>query len=149
VPAPVSYTEATLKTYMVAVLSSTAGALGLTVASDAIVQAVTAVERVLGVTDVASLTDMPAKLEAIASWKAWSAAEDSAMDAMDLKAGTAAINRSALYDHITKRLARAEAEASIYSEVQTALAGSGGVATVSSLGGVSNPYGWQTYSEWG
>jgi hypothetical protein len=106
------------------------------------------VERVLGVSDVASLTDMP-KLEAIATWRAWSAAEDSAMDAMDLKAGTAAISRSQLFDHITKRLARAEAEASIYSEAQTALAGSGGVATVSGLTGTANPYGWQTYSEWG
>lgn len=148
-PAATSYSEASLKTYMIAVLSSTAAALGLTTSSDAIVQAVVAVERVLGVSDVADVSDMP-KLEAVATWKAWSAAEDSAMDALDLKAGTASISRSQLFDHITKRLARAEAEAGIYPEVQAALAGAGGVAVVSTLNGMANPYGWNVCgSEWG
>lgn len=150
-PAPSSYTEATLAAYMVGVLSSAAGALGLTTASAAITQAVTTVERILGVSDVAELTDM-AKLETIATWRAWQAALDTATASFDVSSGggggTSSAKLSQLFDQIAKRLAMAEDAASIYSEVQAA-SGAGGVAVISSLGGVSSPYGWETCNEFG
>ena len=58
-PAPTSYSEATLAQHMVNVLGSVATDLDLEDDSPAITAAVTSIERLLGVDDVADVTDMP------------------------------------------------------------------------------------------
>ena len=68
-PAPTSYSEATLAQHMVNVLGSVATDLDLEDDSPAITAAVTSIERLLGVDDVADVTDMPV-LESAAAWKA-------------------------------------------------------------------------------
>ena len=85
-PAPPSYTEDELKTFMVNELGATGTALGLTTSSALITQAVTAVVRLIGKA-IADETDM-ALLEAGARWKAWEAADAVAIGQYDLKAGT-------------------------------------------------------------
>lgn len=149
-PAPSSYTEDSLKTFMINTLGGAgvgvAGALSLTTASAVIVRAVTVVERILGVTDVVDFTgsNQLAKLEAIAAWRAWVAASDSAATSFDMGSDGDTMKLSQLYDHIAKRLAAAESEAMIYSEVQ-AFTAAGGVAVITTLSGAQRPYGW---SEW-
>jgi acyl carrier protein len=138
--APSSYTEATLLTFMVNSLSGVAGALSLTTSSAAITQALTATERILGVSDVASLTDMQ-KLETIARWQAWEAAADTAATSFDLASSGDSLKLSQMFDQINKRLGSALDAALVYSEVQAA-SGAGGVMVVASIGGTQQPYGW-------
>jgi hypothetical protein len=91
VPAKASYSESELATYMVAVLDSVATDLGLTASSPSVLAAVTSVERLLGVSDVATLTDM-AVLESAATWRAWGAAYGTAVTKADeIKAGSAGL----------------------------------------------------------
>lgn len=144
--APSSYTEAGLKTYMIAALSSVADDLGLTTASAAIGLAVTATERLLGVSDVATLTEM-GKLEDIARWRAWLVALDTASSQIDLKAGSAQLWQSQMFAQIERQLARAELAAMQYSEVADALAG-GSVAYVASVSTGGDPYAYQPIDEW-
>lgn len=101
--APVSYTESSLAAYMVATLDSVATALGLTAMSTSIVTAVTAVERLLGVSDVVTATDM-ALVEAAARWQAWLAADAAASVKFDLKAGSAQLWQSQIFAQIQSRL---------------------------------------------
>lgn len=121
-PAPTIYTESSLKTFMVEVLDSVATDLGLTASSTAISQAVIAVERLLGVDDVQDLTDMPV-LEAAATWKAWAVALGVATTKYDLKAGSADLKRSQMFDGLQKKVM--DSEAVYYS----ALVASGGSST--------------------
>lgn len=138
--APSSYTEAALLTYMVNTLSGVAGALGLTTSSAALTQALTATERILGVSDVADLTDM-AKLETIARWQAWVAAADTAATSFDLASSGDSLKLSQLFEQISRRLADALDAALAYSEVQAA-SGAGGVMVLAEVGGTQSPYGW-------
>lgn len=121
-PAPSSYTESGLKTYMVGVLDSVATDLGLTTASTSIVNAVTAVERLLGVSDVASLTDMSV-LEAAAAWKAWQVALGVATTKYDLKAGSADLKQSQMFDSLNALVT--QAESAYYATVAASEAASG------------------------
>lgn len=144
-PAASSYSESTLKTYMIDVLggagSGVAGALGLTTASAGIVAAITAVERILGVDDVADVTDM-AKLETISRWLAWSVAADMAATSFDLTSYPGdSLKLSQMFDQINKRLAAALDAALVYEEVQ-GVSGAGGVAMIADTGGTQLPYGW-------
>lgn len=107
--APSSYSESALKTFMVEVLDSVATDLGLTTSSTALAQAVTAVERLLGVSDVAELDDMPV-LEAAATWKAWAVALGVATTQYDLKAGSADLKRSQMFDALQKKVADSETD---------------------------------------
>jgi hypothetical protein len=131
--APVSYTEAQLKTFLVEELDTVATALGLTTSSASITRAVYAVERALGVSDVASLTDM-AKLEAIARWQAWLAAEASAISNFDLRSSGDELKLSQILEGIRARLAYVEAIAARYSEVAALV---GGGVPVPYAGGLS------------
>lgn len=121
-PAPSSYTESGLKTYMVTVLDSVATDLGLTTSSTAIAQKVTEIERLLGVDDVADLTDM-AVLEAAATWKAWQVALGVATTKYDLKAGTADLKRSQMFDSLQAKVT--DAETAYYVAVAASEAASG------------------------
>lgn len=145
-PAPTAYTEDSVKTLMVTELGATATALGLTTASAQIVDAVYAVERLVGAA-IADQSDM-AKLEAIARWQAWLVAEAMAVGQFDLSSSGDSLKRSQVFDHIQSRLARAEAAASRYSEVADALAGAGGTAYTTSVSTSGSPYGWPLGSEW-
>ena len=120
--AKASYTESELATYMVGRLDSVAGVLGLTTASTSILSAVTAVERLLGVLDVATLTDMPV-LEAAATWQAWEAALTAASGKFDVKAGTADVKLSEMFKQIQARLAASEA--AYYAAVAASAAAAG------------------------
>lgn len=124
-PAPTSYTEATLRQYMVDELSTTGVALGLTVGSAAIVKAANDVERLLGVA-IADATDM-ALLEAAAVWKAWLAAEAASTNDKEIKAGTAGLKLQERFENIQSRLARAETAWYVAQSASEAASGSGGV----------------------
>jgi hypothetical protein len=121
-PAPSSYTESSLKTFMVGVLDSVATDLGLTTASTSIGNAVTAVERLLDVSDVAALTDMSV-LEAAATWKSWEVALGVATTKYDLKAGTADLKRSQMFASLNEKVS--DAETAYYAAVSASDAASG------------------------
>lgn len=125
-PAPSSYSESGLKTFMVDVLDSVAADLGLTTSSTAISQAVTAVERLLGVDDVADLDDMPV-LEAAATWKAWAVALGVATTKYDLKAGSADLKRSQMFDGLQKKVS--DSETAYYAAVSASAAAAGTSST--------------------
>jgi hypothetical protein len=144
-PAPTSHTESSLISFLETELGPVGASLGL-LETDALLQAVYGTERVLRHA-VTAETDM-AKLETIATWRAWLAAEAAATEAVDLKAGSVGLTRSQLFDHIRLRLARAEAAALAYPEAQAAIAG-GGVAVVGATTTVGSPYGWAAYPEFG
>lgn len=141
-----SYTPSTLATFMVTELSATGVALSLTDGSDAIDEAVNEVAAVLGVAIADETNDL--KLRAIARWQAWLTAEAAATGQYDLSSEGDSFKRSQMFANIQSRLARAEAAASVYSEVAAVLAGSGGVAYVTEAsGGPGNPYQWPR-DEW-
>ncbi len=133
------YTAASLADFMVTELGPTGVALALTDASGAITEAVNEVAAILDVSDVASLDD-DLKTRAVARWQAWLAAEAAATNQYDLKSGTSALSRSQWFAQIGVRLARAEASASRYDEVQAILAG-GSFAVVSEMTTAGSPYG--------
>lgn len=132
-PAPTAYSEAQLKTFVVEELGTVATALGLTTSSASVTNAVYAVERILGVSDVASLTDM-GKLEAVARWQAWLAAEATAITGVDLRSDGDEIKFSQRLAGIRARLAYAEALAARYAEVAALV---GGGVPVPYAGGLS------------
>jgi hypothetical protein len=106
--AKTSYTESELAAYMVGVLDAVATGLGLTTSSPSILAAVTGVERLLGVSDVADVTDM-AVLEAAAEWKARGVAYSTAvMKADEIKAGSASLKWSERVDGLREALTLAE-----------------------------------------
>jgi hypothetical protein len=102
-PAPSSYSESSLAALMVNELGAVGVSLGLTTSAALITQGVTAVERVLGVSDVATATDM-ALVESAARWQAWLAAEAAAVNQYDVKAGTSSLTRGQTFEHIRARL---------------------------------------------
>lgn len=107
-PAAASYTESSLATYMVAILDSVATDLGLTNTSPSILAAITEIEDLLDVSDVATLTDM-AVLRAAARWKAWSIAYALAAAQPDeLKAGSAGLKWSDRLDGLKQAMEYAE-----------------------------------------
>ena len=107
-PAPTSYSEATLAQHMVNVLGSVATDLDLEDDSPAITAAVTSIERLLGVDDVADVTDMPV-LESAAAWKAWAVAYGAAVtQASEIKAGSAGLKWSDRLDGLRQAMTLAE-----------------------------------------
>lgn len=121
--APTAYTESQVAAYMVAVLGSVATDMGLTASSPSILAAVMSIERLLGVSDVADLTDM-AVLESAAAWKAWAAAYGAAVTKPDeLKAGSAGLKWG---DRLAGIRASLEyAEGAYYTAVAASQAASG------------------------
>jgi hypothetical protein len=138
------FTTGTLATFIVTTLGPTGVALGLTVASAGVVDAVAEVEAVLD-SPTADLTD-DLKTRIVTRWIAWRTALGAATGDRDLKAGTSAITMSQRFKHILLMLRDAENAASAYSEVQAVLAG-GNVATVSEMATSGSPYAYPTYPE--
>lgn len=131
-PAPSSYTESSLAAFMVATLGSAATDLGLTASSPGILAAVTAVERALGVSDVADLEDMPV-LESAAAWKAWAAAYGAAVTrASEIKAGSAGLKWGDRLDGL--KAAMTLAEGAYYEAVAASEAASGGGSGIFAFG---------------
>lgn len=120
-PAPTSYTESALLAFMEVELGPLAASLGL-LETDALQQAVWAVQRLLGLTDVANATNM-ALLEAASRWEAWKAAEAAAINSVDLKSDGDELKLSQRLAGIRARLA--SAEGAYYAEKATADAASG------------------------
>lgn len=125
-PAPTTYTESDLIAFMEVELGPTGVALGL-LATDALLQAVYAVQRLLGLDDVADATDMSV-LEAAARWQAWAAAEAAAISQpAKLKSDGDEIDYSQRLAGIRERLS---AERSAYYTAVSVAAGSSGVGFV-------------------
>lgn len=147
-PLPAVYTENALADLMEAELGQVGIDLGLP-DSEALPEAVNEVIGLLGHgLDQETTTAGLMKVRAFARWQAWLCAEAAATNQYDVKAGSAAVTRSQMFEHIEKRLARAEAAALVYPEAQAAMAG-GGVASVSTATTVGSPYGWASCPEFG
>lgn len=140
-----SFTTGTLATFIVTTLGPSGVALGLTVASAGVVDAVAEVEAILG-SDIADLTD-DLKTRTVARWVAWRTALGATSGSVDLKAGSAAIELSQRFDHIVTMLRDAENAALRYDEVAAVLAG-GSTAYVSGMSTDGSPYGYAPCSEW-
>jgi hypothetical protein len=122
-PAPTSHTETSLKQFVVDELGAVGVSLGLTTSSAQVAQTVYAVERLLGVSDVATVTDMP-KLEALTRWLAWRAAKAAGVGKFDAKAGSTSATLSQIWDHLAAMLCEAERAAMRYPEAAAMLDGS-------------------------
>jgi hypothetical protein len=143
----VAYTAETLAALMVTELGPTGVALSLTDDSDAITEAVAEVAAILGVDDVADLTD-DLKTRTLARWQAWRTAKGAATGQYDLTSDEGGvIKRSQLFDHIVSMLADAEAAASRYDEAAAVISG-GSVATVTSSSVAGSPYAWHCPGGW-
>lgn len=147
-PLPAAYTEGSLLGFMETVVGPHLEGLGLD-ASDALTEAVNDVIGILGnpLADETSTADLM-KVRTIARWQAWAAAVDTATDQFDLKAGSADLKRSQMFEQMERRLAAAEAAAMRYEEAAAVLAG-GSTAYVSSIGVIGDPYAYPSLTEWG
>ena len=146
--APSSYSESELAQMMCDVLGQSGAAFGLNVPTAApILFAVKRTERILSVSDVADVTDMQ-KLEVIAVWRAWVAALGAATNDKDIKAGTASLALSQRFQNIKELLALAEAEASVYPEAASVIAGmyTGAVSEMTTSGSPYNLTVWPEFS---
>lgn len=108
---PTSYSEETLKAFMLAALSGLGTALGLTAAS--FDEAVNDTLLAYGVSDIAQATDM-AKLRGLARVAAWQVAVAAAAGDYDFSADGGNYRRSQLHEQARKGLAAAEADAALY-----------------------------------
>ncbi len=143
---PTTYTESSLIGFMETELGPVADSLGL-LETDALLEASNEVVGLLGHA-LSEEVDV-VKVRALARWQCWLAAEAAAVEAVDLKAGSAGLTRSQLFDHITRRLARAELSVLAYDEVQGIFNVVGPAAVTTTTGGVGNPYGWASGPEFG
>lgn len=117
---PTSYSEETLKAFMLAALSNLGAALGLTASS--FNEAVNDALLAYGVTDIAQATDI-AKLRALARVAAWQVAVSAAAGDYDFSADGGNYRRSQLHEQARKGLAAAEADAAVYSGENQATVG--------------------------
>lgn len=108
---PGSYTEETLKTYMLTVLRQLGAVLGMTVNS--FDEAVNEVLLAYGVADIADATDIP-KLRALAKVEAWKVALAEAGARIDWSEAGASFKQSQYRAAAREGLLGAEAEAARY-----------------------------------
>lgn len=108
---PTSYSEETLKAFMLAALSNLGATLGLTAAS--FDEAVNDTLLAYGVSDIAQATDM-AKLRGLAKVAAWQVAVAASAGDYDFSADGGNYRRSQLHEQARKGLAAAEADAALY-----------------------------------
>lgn len=104
-PIPASYTETSLRAYML----KTVGGLGtrLEMTTGNFEEAVTSTLLAYGVTDIANATDLP-KLRALADVEAWRVAWNEATGAYDFTADGSSFKRSDLAKQAKERLEAAE-----------------------------------------
>jgi hypothetical protein len=108
---PSSYTEATLKTYMLACLGGLGTVLGLT--TDSFTEAVNDVLAAYGVDTIADATDIP-QLRALAKVAALRTAQATAAGWYDFGADGGDFKRSQVAKQIDAMLATAESDALLY-----------------------------------
>lgn len=113
---PSSYTEATLKTYMLASLGGLGTVLGLTI--DSFAEAVNDVLAAYGVEDIANATDIP-QLRALAKVAALRTAQATAAGWYDFGADGGDFKRSQVAEQIATMLATAESDALLYADAYT------------------------------
>jgi hypothetical protein len=123
-PAPTSYTESALIGFMETELAETGEKLGL-LETDGLMQAAWAVQRLLGVTNLSTETNM-AKVEAAARWQAWKAAEAAAIARPSkLKSDGDELDYSQRLAGIRDRLSYAESDWYVALAAADAASGSG------------------------
>lgn len=108
---PTSYTEATLKGYMLATLSDLGTVLGL--ATSNFDEAFNDALLAYGVTDIANATDIP-KLRAFAKVEAWKVAVNAASGRIDWSEAGASFKQSQYRTAARDGLALAQSEAAQY-----------------------------------
>lgn len=135
------YTAETLADFMETTLQETGTELFGTDPSEsaALVDAVAEVKAVLGVDDIADLTD-DLKTRTVARWVAWRTARDAAAPQYGLKSGSSELKRSEFFEHLEEILYAAAAAASRYDEVAAALAAGYGTAYVMTQALAPSPY---------
>lgn len=132
-PAPTSHSESSLLGLMEVELGPVGVSLGL-LETDALQQAVWAVQRLLGRDDVADATNM-ALLEAAARWEAWKAAEAAAINSVDLKSDGDEIKLSQRLAGVRARLASAESAYYVQKAAADAASGAGGFVAFATISG--------------
>lgn len=125
-PIPGSYTEETLKDFMLATLEDLGSVLGLTAAR--FTEAVNETLLSYGVSDIASATDI-AKLRALAKVEAWKVAVKAASGRIDWSEAGASFKQSQYRTAAIAGLALAQSEAAKYGEDPLA----GNVVTVGKM----------------
>lgn len=132
-PAPTSYSEATLATFMIVDLAGIATALGWTTASAPILEAVSDVEVALGISDVASSTNV-AGLRALAGLYVWRRARGGLASNTRISVDNETIDRQQMWEHADKMVT--------HYELQAAALGVGGVGavTIHSIVRSEDPY---------
>jgi len=107
------YDETTIKTFFLTELSTTGTALGWTTGTTEVVQAVSDLDRILGVSDLADATDMVA-VEAVGRVVIWRWAVRALINHYDITTVGQALKRSQHYEHAVAMLLDAEREALAY-----------------------------------
>lgn len=105
---PASYTESTLRDYMLSVTTNVASALGWTATN--FTEAVNDALVAYGVTDVADVADI-AKLRALAKVEAWRACVDGTAADIEFTADGANFKRNQMHQQALAALERAQSEA--------------------------------------
>lgn len=109
-PVPAFYSEASLAAFMVVELGTVADALGWVPGTPRVEYAVQDVAVVLGVADVATVTDI-ASLRALARLEIWRAARAGLVDRYRVSIDGQALDRQQMFEHVTAMLAEAEQQA--------------------------------------
>lgn len=105
---PASYTESTLRDYMLSVTANVASALGWTATN--FTEAVNDALVAYGVTDIANVTDI-AKLRSLAKAEAWRAVVAGTAADIEFTADGASFKRNQMHEQAVAALERAEGEA--------------------------------------
>lgn len=105
---PTSYTESTLRDYMLTVTENVASALGWTATK--FTEAVNDALVAYGVSDITSATDI-AKLRTLAKVEAWKAVVDGTAADIEFTADGATFKRQQMHQQAVAALERAQAEA--------------------------------------
>lgn len=132
-PVPTAYSESQLADLMLFELGGTASALGWELGEPQLMYAVYSVARLLGVSDVAAVTDMAA-LEVLARLSIWRAAKAGLADRYRLSIDGQAIDRQQHFDHAALMVAEYEQQAAGIG------AGGIGVVTIHGIARSEDPY---------
>lgn len=135
-PAPSSYTDASLAQFMVTELGGVAGVLSWTVGSDAVAEAASDTAVILGLA-VEDATNM-ATLRAVVRLSIWRAAEAALSSAFDFSVDNESVKRSQMWDHAKAMVARYEGQC---AALGVDVAAGGGVVTIHQVVRSEDPYG--------
>lgn len=112
-PVPTSYTEVTLKEYMIATLGAVATSLSWTTISQQVEEALIDALIAYGVDDIADVTDIK-KIRALAKLSVWQAVSREVSGDFSFSADGASYNREQVHAQAQLEIARAETDAMPY-----------------------------------